>query len=151
MAQPEENYYPLFKLLIERTRVLAAVTNNAAENLSEEFKDMVTAPLAQVNEILAQCPDVEAWDGSFNEEDIIVEIFHHDAQREPTPVSARVRHIPTDMSVESYSKRTATENELVARRALADRVSYRWEMEQKAAERATMGPRPRRARSKSRS
>jgi hypothetical protein len=141
----EENYYPLFKLLIERTRVLATVVDNAAEVLSEEFQDMVTGPLSQVNDVLAQCPDVAAWDGSFSEDDITLEVFRHEAQRPGPPVSAKVTHVPTGLSVESYSKPTVVENELVARRALSDRVRWKWERDQEAQQRATMGPRPARS------
>lgn len=153
---PNENYYPLFKLLIERSRILATVTDNAAETLSEDFKDMVTGPLASLNEVLAMCPDVTAWDGSFSEDDIIIEVFKHPAQRDQSFANAvRVRHVPTDLSVESYSKRTPKENELVARRALSDRVRYRWEQEQEQAAAAPqappMGPRPRRAKRRSHS
>ena len=63
-----EQIDPLFKLLIERTRILATVTDNAAAVLSEEFEDMVTGPLVAVKDVLAMCPDVGAWDGSFSEE-----------------------------------------------------------------------------------
>jgi hypothetical protein len=132
----EQNYYPLFKLLIERTRTLATVCDNAAEILSEDFKDMVTGPLEQVNIVLAQCPDVTAWDGSFSEDDIVIEGFRHDSQPPGPDVGVRVRHIPTGLSIESYSKRTRVDNELVARRALADRVQRRWEAQQEAQQRA---------------
>lgn len=131
----EQDYYPLFKLLIERTRMLATVCDNAAEVLSEDFRDMVTGPLELVNVVLAQCPDVAAWDGSFSEDDIIIEVFRHDSQRAGPDVAVRIRHIPTDLSVESYTKSTRMENELVARRALADRVQRRWEAQEKASAR----------------
>ena len=36
----QENYYPLFKLLVAQTRVLATVCDNAAAVLSDEFQDM---------------------------------------------------------------------------------------------------------------
>ena len=141
----EEKIDPLFKLLIERTRILVTVCDNAAEVLSAEFQDMITQPMAAVNEILKQCPDVGAWDGSFSEDDIIVEVFRHESQRDGPPRGVKVRHVPTDMSVESYSKQTPMENELIARRALADRVRFKWEQEQEAQQRATMGPRPARS------
>ena len=134
----EQNYYPVFKLLVERTRVLATVCDNAAEVLSEDFKDMVLGPLEGVKMVLAECPDAGAWDGSFSEDDIMIEVFRHDSQPPgPDDLAVRIRHIPTDLSVESYSKRTAKENELVARRALSDLVHRRWEMQQMAAQRAT--------------
>ena len=44
---------PRFRLLIDATRVLATVCDNAAEVLSEEFKDMVTGPLAAVQTALS--------------------------------------------------------------------------------------------------
>jgi hypothetical protein len=118
---------PLFKMLIERTRTLVTVTDNAAAVLSEEFESMVTGPLVAVKDVLAMCPDVAAWDGSFQEEDIIIEGFRHDSQPPGPDVGVRIRHVPTDLSVESYSKRTQVDNELVARRALADLVQNRWE------------------------
>ena len=132
----EDNYYPLFKLLIERSRILVTVCDNAAETLSEEFKDMVTGPMASVNEILAQCPDVSAWDGSFSDDDIIIEQFVHESQRGGPPTAVKVRHVPTDLSIESYSKRSAMENELVARKALSKLVQSRWESEQEATTRS---------------
>jgi hypothetical protein len=146
MATQPEKIDPLFKLLIERTRILVAVCDNAATVLSEEFEDMITGPMAAVNEILKQCPDVMAWDGSFSEDDIIIEVFQHESQPAGPPRGVRVRHVPTDMSVESYSKQTVAENELVARKALSDRVRYRWDQEQAAQQQPPPGPRPARAR-----
>lgn len=146
MATQPEKIDPLFKLLIERTRILVTVCDNAAEVLSAEFQDMITQPVTAVNEVLKQCPDVGVWDGSFSEDDIIVETFRHESQHDGPPRSVRIRHVPTDMSVESYSKHTAVENELVARKALAERVRYKWEQQQEAQQAATMGPRPARAR-----
>jgi protein subunit release factor A len=127
-----DDYYPLFKLLIEKTRVLATVSGNAAEVLSEEFQTMITGPLAAVNDVLAQCPDVSAWDGSFNDDDIVMESFRHASQSYGPDAGVRIRHIPTDLSVESYSKHTPIENELAARKALARLVSRRWDQEQEA-------------------
>jgi hypothetical protein len=122
---------PLFRQLIQRTRVLATVCDNAATVLSEEFEDMVLGPLAAVQEVLAQCPDVTPWDGSFNEDDITVRVFRHEAQRvDIPPASVMVTHLPSGMSVESYSKSTREENEAVALRALHDRVRYKWEAQQ---------------------
>ena len=134
---------PLFKLLIQRTRVLAIACDNASAVLSSEFESMVTGPLALVQEALALCPDVKEWDGSFNEADITVEVFRHEAQRvDIAPASVKVIHEPTGLAVESYSKSTKEENEEVARRALADRVRDRWELGQKPPQRSLAGPRP---------
>lgn len=141
----EENYYPLFKMLVERTRVLATVVDNAAVVLSEEFQDMVTGPLAAVQDVLKQCPDVSAWDGRFAEDDIVIEVFRHEAQRPGPPVSVKVNHVPSGLSVESYSKSTVVDNELVARRALADRVKWAWERQQQAQQAPAPGPRPARS------
>jgi hypothetical protein len=138
------NFYPLFKQLVANTRVLATVCDNAAEVLSEEFRDMITGPLGAVQAVLEQCPDAEVWDGSFSEDDIVVEIFRHDSQRFGPPISAKVIHVPTGMSVESYSKQTAEENQTVARRALAERVKYEWERRQ-AQQAPVPGPRPARS------
>ena len=143
----QEDYYPVFKMLVERTRTLATVVDNAAEVLSEEFQDMVTGPLASVRDVLAMCPDVKAWDGSFSEDDLIVEVFRHEAQQPGPPVSVKITHVPTDMSVESYSKHTVVENELAVRRALAERVRNEWERRQTAQQAPAPGPRPRRSRS----
>ena len=144
----EEKIDPLFKLLIERTRILATVCDNAAETLSEDFKDMVTGPLSSVQDVLKECPEVGAWDGSFSDEDIIIESFRHESQPDGPGHAVRIRHVPTDLAIASYTKRTTKENELVARKALADMVRKRWEEEQGAAEPATEGPRPRRRRSR---
>ena len=144
----EQKIDPLFKLLIERTRMLVTVCDNAAEVISEDFKDMVTGPMDLVNQVLAQCPDVAAWDGSFSEEDIIVEPFAHDTQTGRGDIAVRIRHVPTDLSVESYSKRTLVENELVARKALAVLVEKRWEAEREAAEQVEGAPTRRRSRSR---
>jgi protein subunit release factor A len=129
-----DDYYPLFKLLVERTRVLATVTDQAAEVLSDDFKTMVTGPLAAVNEVLAQCPDVTAWDGSFIDDDIRIESFRHESQTYGPDAGVRIRHIPTGLSVESYSKHTPIDNELAARRALSKMVQARWEEQQEAAQ-----------------
>ena len=144
----EQKVDPLFKLLIERTRILATVCDNAAETLSDDFKDMVTGPLELVNQVLTQCPDVEAWDGRFSETDIIIETFAHDTQPSGGDIAVRIRHVPTDISVESYSKRTRMENEMVARKALSTLVRNRWEAEQEAVEQAESGPSRRRTRSR---
>jgi hypothetical protein len=137
MAEKKE-IDPLFKMLIERTRTLVTVTDNAATVLSEEFEDMVTVPLVAVKDVLAMCPDVAAWDGSFSEEDIIIEGFRHDSQPPGPDVAVRIRHLPTDLSVESYSKRTRVDNELVARKALSDLVRNAWEAQQEGQEGATL-------------
>lgn len=136
----EENYYPLFKLLVAQTRILVTVVDNAAEVLSAEFQEMVTQPLATVQDVLRQCPDASVWDGSFSEDDLIVEVFRHEAQHTPgPPVSVKISHVPTGMSVESYSKTTVVDNELAVRRALAERVRNEWERRQQP----PGGPRPR--------
>ena len=137
MATEKVEIDPVFKILIERTRMLVAVCDNAAEVLSEDFKDMVTGPLELVNAVLAMCPDIDAWDGSFSEDDITIEQFRHDSQRYGPDAGVRIRHIPTDLSVESYSKQTTKENELVARKALSDLVRNRWEAQQEGQEGAT--------------
>jgi hypothetical protein len=139
----EQNYYPLFKLLVAQTRILVTVVDNAAEVLSEEFQDMVTQPLATVQDVLKQCPDASVWDGSFREDDLIVEVFRHEAQQPGPPVSVKITHVPTEMSVESYSKHTVVDNELAVRRALAERVRNEWERRQQP----PSGPRPGRSRS----
>ena len=136
-----EDYYPLFKLLVERTRALATVTDNAAEVLSEDFKTMVTGPLASVREVLAQCPDVTAWDGSFSEDDLIIESFRHESQIYGADAGVRIRHVPTDLSVESYSKHARIDNELAARKALSGMVKRRWEEQQEASETPAKGAR----------
>jgi hypothetical protein len=144
---PEQvDYYPLFKLLVTQTRVLTTVVDNAAAVLSEDFEDMVTGPLGIVQATLKQCPSFDEWDGSFKDDDIIVDVFRHDAQRPGPPVSVKITHIPTGMSVESYSKQTAAENELAVRRALAERVRNEWDRRQAAQEGVTPGPRPASAR-----
>jgi hypothetical protein len=137
----EQNYYPLFKLLVAQTRVLATVCDNAAAVLSDEFQDMIIQPLAAVQDVLSQCPDASVWDGSFREEDLIVDVFRHEAQQPGPPVSVKITHVPTSMSVESYSKHTVVDNELAVRRALAERVRNEWERRQ----RPPSGPRPRRS------
>ena len=137
---------PLIRLLIDRTRVLAVVCDNAAVVLSQEFEDMVRIPLSGVQEILALLPEVVPWDGVWREEDVTVEVYRHDAQRvDIAPASVKATHVPTGMAVESYSKSTREENEEVAVRALADRVRYKWDSELQGQQGPTMGPRPTRA------
>jgi hypothetical protein len=134
--------YQIFKMLVSRTRVLATVCDNAAEVLSEEFQSMITGPLSAVNDVLRLCPeDVKEWTGDFSDDDLIVEVFRHESQRFGPPCSVKITHVPTDMSVESYSKQTTEENEAVVRRALAERVRNEWERRQQVA----MGPRPARS------
>jgi len=128
----EQNERALFRLLVERTRVLTVVCDNAAEVLSEDFKDMVRGPLADVQAILIDCPVYDAWNGVFSENDIIIEEYRHESQPGGPPRGVRIRHLPTDLSIESYTKQTPMENEMVARRALADLVQRRWERDQKA-------------------
>lgn len=142
----ETDYYPTFKMLVERTRTLVTVVDNAAEVLSEEFQDMVTGPMVAVQDVLKTCPDVTAWNGNFSEDDLVIEVFRHEAQIGTEPVSVKITHVPTDMSVESYSKRSRAENELAVRRALAERVRNEWERRQEAAQPVPPGPRPRRSR-----
>jgi hypothetical protein len=128
----EQNERALFRLLVERTRVLTVVCDNAAEVLSEDFKDMVRGPLADVQAILIDCPVYDAWNGVFSENDISIEEYRHESQPGGPPRGVRIRHLPTDLSIESYTKQTPMENEMVARRALADLVQRRWERDQKA-------------------
>src|SRR4051794_2047780 len=137
MAELEPNEAALFRTLVERTKVLAVVCDNAAVVLSEQFADMVTGPLASVQEVLARCPDYARGSGPSSARATAVEESRHDSQRDGPPRGIRIRHLPTDLSVESYTKQTRMENELVARRALSDLVQRRWEREQEAEKRRT--------------
>ena len=122
--------HELFRLLVERTRVLATVCDNAAVVLSEEFESMVSIPLSNVQEVLKMCPQYEQWAGDFKDSDITVEYFRHDSQKYGPDQGVKMRHVPTDLGVESYSKGSREENEAIARRALQDRVKQRWERQQ---------------------
>jgi hypothetical protein len=134
----------LFHLLVERTRVLAIVCDNAIEVLSEDFQDMVEGPLRTVQEVLKDCPFYSTvWDGSFSDDDIVVESFRHETQQqESRDRGVRVRHLPTDLAVEAYQKPTPEENEKLARKVLAEMVQERWEASNPPAEPRT-GRKPR--------
>jgi hypothetical protein len=127
MAELSSNERALYLMLVERTRVLAIVVDNAAEVLSEDFQDMVLGPLRNVQEILKQIPIRPAWNGEFKDEDITVEYFRHDSQRFGEDAGVRIRHLPTDLGVETYQMPTREENYRQARRALASLVKRRWE------------------------
>lgn len=124
----------LFKMLVEQTRVLVVVCDNAAEVLSEDFKSMVQGPLETVKYLLEQCPDADIWDGSYRETDAIVEVYRHESHREGPDRAVKITHLPTGMSVESYSKDSREANEQVASRALADRVQRAGERQQRLSE-----------------
>lgn len=127
MADMPVDERALYLLLTERTRVLAIVVDNAAVVLSEDFESMVRGPLAAVQEILAKIPVRPAWDGTFNDEDTIVEYFRHDSQRFGEDAGVRIRHLPTDLGVETYQHPTREENYRVARKVLKGMVERRWE------------------------
>lgn len=127
MPEMSDNERALYALLAERTRVLAIVVDNAAEILSEDFQDMVLGPLRNVQEILKQIPIRPAWDGTFNDEDTIAEYFRHDSQRFGEDAGVKLRHLPTDLGVETYQKPTREENYQVARKVLKEMVERRWE------------------------
>jgi protein subunit release factor A len=125
----------LMKLLIERTRVLCTVCDQAATVLSEEFEDMVSGPLRSVQQVLAMLPtdDSAPWDGTWRTTDVSVEYFRHETHAPGTPRAVRMTHRPTGMVVETYQKELREDNEQLAQRALYDRVTRRWEAQQRAA------------------
>jgi len=123
--------HALFRQLVERTRILATVCDNAAVVLSADFESMIAAPLAEVQEILKQCPQYEVWTGDFKDSDTSIDYFRHESQKEGPDRGVRMRHLPTDLAVESYSKHSREENERVARRALQDRITARWKQQQR--------------------
>src|SRR4051794_7670638 len=97
----------LFNQLISASTMLATVSRNAATVLSEEFQDMITGPLAVVELVLSQCPQVGvvAWDGKFRESDCIIEYYTPDVAGMPRAgrvnSGARIKHVPTGVSTES--------------------------------------------------
>lgn len=127
MSELSDNERALFLLLVERTRVLAIVVDNAAVVLSEDFEEMVLGPLRSVQDILAKIPIRPAWQGDFKDDDITVEYFRHDSQRFGDDAGVRIRHLPTDLGVETYQSPTREENYRSARRALAAMVRKRWD------------------------
>ena len=116
----------LFKLLVERTRILCIVCNQAAEVLSEEFEDMVSGPLRNVQMVLDMIPLEGPWDGTFRDSDITIEYFQHATHRDGEARAVRMTHVPSNLSVEAYQRETRTGNELLARQALHQRVRKRW-------------------------
>jgi len=122
----------LYKLLVERTRVLCTVCDQAAAVLSTEFEDMVSGPLRNVQQVLDMIPLEGPWDGSFRDSDITIEYFRHETHLDGEARAVRMRHVPTDLTIEAYQRQTKTGNEELARRALADRVARRWEAQQRS-------------------
>lgn len=113
----------LYRLLVERTKVLCIVCDNAATVLSEEFEDMVSGPLRNVQEILKLVPEEGPWDGAWRLSDVNTEYFRHDThEKSPTLRGVRMRHMPTGLAVEVYQHELRDDNENVARKALYDRV-----------------------------
>lgn len=123
----------LFKLLVERTRVLVTVCDQAAVVLSEEFEDMVSGPLRNVQQVLDMIPSGGPWDGTFRESDITVEYFKHETHGDGEARAVRLTHAPTGLAVEAYQRQTKNGNEVLAKSALRDRVQRRWEVDQRAA------------------
>jgi hypothetical protein len=116
----------LFKLLIERTRVLCTVCDQAAAVLSEEFEDMVSGPLRNVQQVLDMIPSGEPWDGTFRDADITVEYFKHETHSDGEARAVRMTHAPSGLAVEAYQRETRTGNEALAKQALHQRVRKRW-------------------------
>ena len=131
MTELTNDQVALFRLLTERTRVLATVVDNAATVLSEEFESMVIGPLRNVQEVLSMIPQEGPWDGTWRLADIHIEYFSHDTQRSGTPRAVRMTHVPTGLAVEVYQHELREDNEGVARKALYDRVQRRLEAEQR--------------------
>jgi hypothetical protein len=132
MTDLRNDQVALFRLLVERTKVLCTVCDTAAAVLSEEFEDMVSGPLRNVQDVLKMLPEEGPWDGSFRDSDISVEYFRHETHMDGPPRAVRMTHVPTDMTVEAYQRQTPEGNLELARRALTDRVERRWEAEQRA-------------------
>lgn len=127
MSELSDNERAQFLMLVEQTRVLCIVVDNAAEILSEDFQDMVLGPLRNVQETLNKIPIRPAWQGEFKDDDITVEYFRHDSQRYGEDAGVRIHHLPTNLAVETYQHPTREENYRTARRALATMVKKRWE------------------------
>lgn len=123
----------LFRLLVERTRVLVTVCDQAAAVLSEEFEDMVSGPLRSVQQVLAMIPLEGPWDGTWRESDTTIEYFRHETHLDGEARGVRMTHIPTGLIVETYQRQTKTGNETLAREALQKRVAARWTADQRAA------------------
>jgi hypothetical protein len=116
----------LFRQLIASSKTLVTVCGLAADNLSDEFKDMVTGPMQSVKAILEQCPDPDGivWDGVFREEDCKDEPYTPDVGDPEVRkgLGVRLTHIPTELSVLTYGSMDREENYRRAVRALKKRV-----------------------------
>src|SRR4051812_3572892 len=98
MAELEADERKLFEELIETAGVLATVSDNAAVVLSEEFEEMVRAPIDNVRAVLARCPVPDTWAGEMREEDLVVEVYRPTTQDSGKPRGVRITHKPTGIS-----------------------------------------------------
>lgn len=116
-----------FSDLIVASTVLAQVTENAADILSEEFEKMVLDQVRNVREVLARCPGAAdmMWNGQINLNDIREEIYEARGPDSSIREGVRVIHEPTGIGRESYSKATTEENRIVAEKALRQALEKR--------------------------
>jgi hypothetical protein len=121
---PRKHYDPL----IESATQLVTVANNAAATILEgsPYESMLRGPADALAAALADVPGAVTWNGIWRDIDVIYDTFRHDAQPRNKPdLGIKATHIPTNVSVESYSQHTVEANQAAAKRGLRDLVERR--------------------------
>lgn len=110
--------------LLNAVTTMLRVTEIYGETADEQFKSYMEGQVDIVKEALKHVPGAQVWDGKFHEEDVAFEAFRHDSQpdRSGPPVGVKGKHVPSGLSVESYSKGTAEENKRSVLRSLKGMV-----------------------------
>jgi protein subunit release factor B len=114
-----------YEALIGAANLLVTVSANAVETILSEtpYEDMLRNPVMALREALANVPGANTWDGSWREEDVIYDVYRHEAQQRNLPdVGVKATHVPTGLSTESYMKSTEEANRDAARKGLMARV-----------------------------
>lgn len=115
--------------LVAATHKLVTVCKLAAENLSDEFDNLVTPSAEQVREILQRFDPPSQWAGELLDEDIEeTAMERRDSETQKMEmIGVELRHKPTGIGRQCTSKITKEQNRDVARRSLEVAVRARWE------------------------
>lgn len=113
--------------LVNASRKLATQVDLYGSVMDESFERAMSPLLAEVRAALEHFPDgAGLWDGEFRESDVRVSYFASPAPQGEKKRGVELRHIPTGISRQSYTKDTEEENGDVAMRSLQQAVHGRW-------------------------
>jgi hypothetical protein len=118
----------LLNELVLASSKLATAAENASVILSEEHEAMTQPYVDEVRDIIARCPEpMPTFNGTLYDEDIEETSFTSPSPQGETRHGVNLRHKLTGIQRQSYTKPTEEENRAIARRALQQAVTKRFE------------------------